>query len=90
MSLARKYNAWIICGVFKATAKRGPLGPFPMYKEINKMLPFFTTKAAAVEWCRDRGLEVPGALGIHFKRVTVECTALGGEAAATARDGKGG
>lgn len=71
MSVKREYKAWIIVGCFKATDKRGPLGPFPMYAQIGEMLPFFKTNRAAREWCRDRGMEVPGALGIHFLRVRV-------------------
>lgn len=69
--LRRTHRGWIICGVFKATAKRGPLGPFPMYDTIGDMLPFFKTQKAARQWCRDRGLHVPGPLGIHFVRVVV-------------------
>lgn len=76
MSMKREYKAWIIAGCFKATANRGPLGPFPMYCQIGQMLPFFKTQRAAREWCRGRGIKVPGALGIHFIRVRVTADVL--------------
>jgi hypothetical protein len=72
MSLEREHKAWIICGCFKATATRGPLGPFPMYQDLGKTLPFFTKQRYAREYCRERGMKVPGPLGIHFIRVTVK------------------
>lgn len=72
MSIEREYKAWIICGRFKAKERRAQIGPFPVYSSIGNMLPLFTTKKAAKRWCFDRGMEVPGLLGIHFTRVVVK------------------
>jgi hypothetical protein len=74
MSIHRTYKAWIICGSLKATASSGPSGPLPLYSSIGDRLPFFTTQKAAREWCRDRGMTVPGALGVHFVRVVVSAS----------------
>lgn len=69
--MKREYKAWIIAGKFEAMWTLPARGPFPVYKEIGGMLPFFTTKRAAQSWCKARRMKVPGALGIHFVRVSV-------------------
>ena len=74
--MKRQYTAWTIFARIVSQGK--PISGydwFPMYKSIEGMLPFFTTKRQAQKWLSARGTRSGRVFKYRVERVAVEATA---------------